>query len=64
MVEAQDWHRRHALQLAAQLPEKVEDALIVLGLCQGLVEGFLTPQRASEGLAEVLPFRPASSRAS
>ena len=66
MVEAQSWHRRHALQLVAQLPEKAEDALIVLALCRELVDGFMAPQRASEGFREgVLPFRAsASSRAS
>jgi hypothetical protein len=38
-VEA--WHRRHAIQIAAALPETVEDARIVLELSRRLVEGFL-----------------------
>lgn len=60
MVEG--WHRRQAVQLAAQLPEKPEDALIVLDLCRELVEGFLAPQRPPLGLREgVLPFRAAST---
>lgn len=41
------WHRRHAIQIAAALPETREDALIVLGLARELVDGFLySPQRA------------------
>jgi hypothetical protein len=44
MIEA--WHRRHAIQIAAALPENVEDALIVLELARELVERFLyAPQR-------------------
>ena len=35
------WHRRHAIQIAAALPETVEDALIVLELAHRLVTGFL-----------------------
>jgi hypothetical protein len=43
---AEAWHRRHAIQIAAALPETVEDAIIVLELAKQLVEGFLaTPQR-------------------
>jgi hypothetical protein len=43
-VEA--WHRRHAIQIAAALPETREDALIVLDLARELVERFLyAPQR-------------------
>jgi hypothetical protein len=47
MIEkAEAWHRRHAIQIAAALPETVEDALIVLDLARELVEGFLAaPQR-------------------
>lgn len=37
----QTWHRRHAIQVAAALPETIEDALIVLALAQQLVTGFL-----------------------
>ena len=35
------WHRRHAIQIAAALPETTEDALLVLELARQLVEGFL-----------------------
>lgn len=37
------WHRRHALQIAAQLPEDHDDALAVVSLVQELVNGFLVP---------------------
>lgn len=37
------WHRRHALHLAAQLPENPEDALMVLDCARELVEKFLAP---------------------
>ncbi len=40
-TEILPWHRRHAIQIAAALPETTEDALIVLRLATGLVEGFL-----------------------
>jgi hypothetical protein len=36
------WHRRQAIQIAAALPESIEDALIVLDLARELVEGFLS----------------------
>lgn len=59
----QNWHRRHAIQIAAQLPEGREDALLVLDLARKLVEEFLGDQPALERAVsggEVLPF-PASS---
>jgi hypothetical protein len=44
--EAEAWHRRHAIQIAAALPEDAEDALMVLELARELVERFLyAPQR-------------------
>ena len=44
MIEA--WQRRHAIQIAAALPETREDALAVLELARELVESFLyAPQR-------------------
>jgi hypothetical protein len=42
------WHRRHAIQIAAALPETTEDALIVLELARQLVEGFLAGPRRPE----------------
>ena len=45
-MTAEAWHRRHAIQIAAALPETGEDALIVLELARELVESFLyAPQR-------------------
>jgi hypothetical protein len=41
MTTEEAWHRRHALQLAAQLPEKPSDALIILRLTAQLVTEFL-----------------------
>jgi hypothetical protein len=35
MTEA--WHKQHALQLASQLPDKVEDANLVIQTLQELV---------------------------
>jgi hypothetical protein len=35
------WQRRHAVQIVAQLPERTDDALAVLGFAKELVEGFL-----------------------
>jgi hypothetical protein len=36
------WHRRHAMQIAMQLPEDIQDALLVLEAAIVLVGGFLT----------------------
>jgi hypothetical protein len=40
-TEILPWHRRHAMQIACQLPEDTADALMVLKLATVLVEGFL-----------------------
>ena len=60
-----NWHRRHAIQIAAQLPEGPEDALMVLELTRQLIEGFLMPQPARERDlgADVIRF-PAASNSS
>jgi hypothetical protein len=39
--EPNSWHRRHAVQIVAALPETTADALIVLELARQLVEQFL-----------------------
>jgi hypothetical protein len=44
-VEILPWHRRHAIQIAAALPETSEDALLVLDLARKLVEGFLSGEK-------------------
>jgi hypothetical protein len=49
-MKEQNWHRRHAVMLASQLPEETEDALAVLRLATELVTGFLAvdePKAAS-----------------
>jgi hypothetical protein len=40
------WHRRHAVQIVAALPEEPGDALMVLELAKQLVENFLVDQPA------------------
>lgn len=40
-MREENWHRRHAVMLASQLPEKTEDALAVLRLATQLVTDFL-----------------------
>ena len=44
-MKEENWHRRHAIQLASQLPEGTEDALAVLRLAAELVTGFLSGPR-------------------
>jgi hypothetical protein len=51
----QNWHRRHAIQIVAQLPEGTQDALMVLELARELVEGFLQRDQRP-ALAEVVGF--------
>ena len=41
-MKEENWHRRHAVMLASQLPEGTEDALAVLRLATELVTGFLS----------------------
>ena len=36
-----DWRRRHALNMAGMLPEKIEDALVILELLREIVVTFL-----------------------
>lgn len=46
------WQRRHAIQIAAALPEDRENALLVLELARNLVDSFLyADQRLAEPLA-------------
>lgn len=47
----EEWQRRHAIQIAAALPEDRENALLVLDLAKELVESFLyASQRPVEPL--------------
>ena len=41
MIQEEAWHRRHAIHIAAQLPEKPENALIVLRAATRLVVDFV-----------------------
>jgi hypothetical protein len=41
MTKVEQWHRRHAVQVAAALPDNTEDGLIILRLAIELVNGFL-----------------------
>lgn len=50
--------RRQALHIAAQLPQEREDALLVIELVRGLVEGYFAPRRPFVGDCEVVPLRP------
>lgn len=40
------WHRRHAVQIAAALPDDPEEALLVLRLAEHLVRTFLAKPEA------------------
>jgi len=57
----ESWQRRHAIQIAAQLPEDTRDALRVLELARELVESFLGDGQP-RARAEVVAF-PASASA-
>ena len=59
-----NWRRRQAIQLVAQLPESIDDALEVLELAKELVKGFLSEDQPPVPLTEtagVLAFRPRRS---
>ncbi len=43
MAKMEQWHRRHAIMLAGQLPENTQDALAVLEAYRELVERFIDP---------------------
>jgi hypothetical protein len=45
-MKEQAWHRRHAVMIAAQLPEDHNDALAVLCAAIDLVQGFLAGDEA------------------
>lgn len=56
----ESWHRRHAVQIAAQLPENAEDALAVLELAKSLVESFWSDSKPPNQ-AVLVSFPSASS---
>jgi len=58
MVKDGNWRRRHAIQIVAQLPEGIDDALEVLELARELVKGFLSEDQAEPQIEPVLIFQP------
>ena len=58
MVKDGNWRRRHAIQIVAQLPEGIDDALEVLELARELVRGFLSEDQALPEPSEVIAFQP------
>jgi hypothetical protein len=56
------WHRRQAVQIAASLPENIEDARLVLKLTAELLNTFLAKEAAQplDREAVVLAFPEAS----
>jgi hypothetical protein len=51
------WHRRHALTLASQLPDNQADALLVLEAMRELVQHYLADDaESSERAQNVIPF--------
>jgi hypothetical protein len=56
-----DWRRRHALNMAGQLPENVTDALAILDLLRELVVTFLhvdMPEPAKAPVVTLVRPRP------
>jgi hypothetical protein len=54
MAKIEGWHRRHAVMLASQLPEKHEDSLIILQLATQLVTDFLAEPEPDQKPAPVI----------
>jgi hypothetical protein len=53
---SENWHRRHALSLASQLPDNASDAAAVIRELQHLVDSWLHPAIAQPS-ANVLALR-------
>jgi hypothetical protein len=54
---SENWHKRHALSLAAQLPENASDANAVIRELQHLVDSWLHPEVIAQPSANVLAMR-------
>jgi hypothetical protein len=54
MLKVEPWHRRHALQIACQLPEKHDDAMAVLCAAMDLVKDFLAEPTPDQKPAPVI----------
>lgn len=48
------WHRRHAVQLAAQLPDDTDDGLIILRLATQILTDFLSVDEPEKKSAPVV----------
>ncbi len=59
-MKDEGWQRRAAIQIAAQLPERTDDALTVLRLATELVETFLMKDQPRTAAA-VVDFSAASN---
>jgi len=58
MAKIETWHRRHAVQLASQLPDDLDDARIIIRLTQELLDSFLAePEQLTRPVALVVPIR-------
>ncbi|UQD95816.1 hypothetical protein [Bradyrhizobium japonicum] len=53
-MKENSWHRRHAIQLASQLPDGNEDAMIILRLMARLVTDFLDAPEPTQKPAPVV----------
>ena len=52
-----NWHKRHALTLASQLPENASDANAIIRELQHLVDSWLHPVEINQPAANVLAMR-------
>jgi hypothetical protein len=57
MSNVENWHRRHALTLASQLPDNANDALLVIEATREIVEQFLMPKEVTPFPENVLALR-------
>jgi hypothetical protein len=57
MSKVETWHRRHAIQLAAQLPDGIEDARTIVRLIEELISSFLVKPEAKPKPLAVVPIR-------
>lgn len=56
-VAVSNWHKRHALTLASQLPDNISDALLVIEATREIVEQFLMPKQVDPLPENVLTLR-------
>lgn len=56
-AKSEMWRKRHAIQIAAQLPQAQDDALAILAYARSLVEEFMTAPETREGARAKAPSR-------